>query len=228
MVTQAESYELALSWSDVPYAMANAETGETGDYREDCSGYVSMCWKIPPPGADTVSLVTRGLMYEIPWAVVSRGDAVGICGRGTLGSNGHIMYVVSYDHESGMLEVLEQTPDIGPQHNFYNARRLSSAYKPYRCYQMEDLPHMITDDDIRRIQGTPYVDAERGFPNPYRFGPAEIDMGTNAFVVQLLGMVSGIVETLKTIDGIDPAAVEAAVEKGIADAVAKIRVTVEG
>lgn len=66
-------------------------------YRQDCSGFVSMCWGIPPNenggwgGQNTVTLVTRGYMYEIPLNDLKPGDAVGICGPNTGGDGGHIV-----------------------------------------------------------------------------------------------------------------------------------------
>lgn len=66
-------------------------------YRNDCSGFVSACWGIPPSenggwgGQSTVSLVGRGYMREIPKGDLKPGDAVGICGANTGGADGHIV-----------------------------------------------------------------------------------------------------------------------------------------
>ena len=65
-------------------------------YRQDCSGYASMCWHIPlnAPGSwggmNTVSLVTNGWMREIKPDDLKPGDAVGKCGPYTAGDDGHI------------------------------------------------------------------------------------------------------------------------------------------
>jgi hypothetical protein len=66
-------------------------------YRQDCSGYVSMCWKIPPAendgwgGQSTVTLVSLGYMREISVNDLLPGDAIGICGPETAGDFGHIV-----------------------------------------------------------------------------------------------------------------------------------------
>lgn len=97
MVTRAEVIERARTlWAPgtVPYAQDRiAPNG----YRQDCSGYVSMCWGIPPSenggwgGQSTVTLVTRGYMTEIAPSTLQPGDAVGICGPNTGGDAGHIV-----------------------------------------------------------------------------------------------------------------------------------------
>ncbi|MGY0235999.1 hypothetical protein [Longispora urticae] len=97
-VTRAEILSRAARlWptGTVPYAQDRIH-GPTG-YRQDCSGFVSMCWAIPVDshgsfgGMNTVSLVTAGWMREIPAADLLPGDAVGICGPGTGGDDGHIV-----------------------------------------------------------------------------------------------------------------------------------------
>jgi hypothetical protein len=57
-----------------------------------------MCWGIPPDaepggwgGLNTVTLVTGGYISEIHPSTLLPGDAVGICGPGTGGNDGHIV-----------------------------------------------------------------------------------------------------------------------------------------
>jgi hypothetical protein len=66
-------------------------------WRPDCSGFVCLCWNIPPAehdgwgGQSTVTLVTAGYITEISPQDLQPGDAVGICGSGTEADNGHIV-----------------------------------------------------------------------------------------------------------------------------------------
>lgn len=95
-ISRAEVLRRAMLWpaGTVPY-----EQGEIWDdgYRQDCSGYVSMCWAIPPAenhgwgGQSTVSLVSAGYMTEIGVNDLQPGDAIGICGPSTGGDFGHVV-----------------------------------------------------------------------------------------------------------------------------------------
>jgi hypothetical protein len=107
-------------------------------YRQDCSGYVSLCWAIPAPGENTVTLVTEGWMREIPVAELRMGDAVGKCGPNTGGNDGHIQWVESY--RPGQLIIWEQAGGgvLGPRR-----RILTGLRAGYRAYRFRD---MITGD----------------------------------------------------------------------------------
>lgn len=98
MIKRSEVIKRATTmWAQgsVPYSQ-NTIQQPTG-YRQDCSGYVSMAWGIPPNenggwgGQNTATLVTRGYMKEIPAADLKPGDAVGNCGPGSEGDAGHIV-----------------------------------------------------------------------------------------------------------------------------------------
>lgn len=98
MVTRAEVIQRAQTlWKPgtVPYSQNTIHPG-TG-YRQDCSGFASMCWAIPLNvknswgGLNTVTLVTDGWIKEIAPAELMPGDAVGICGPGSAGDAGHIV-----------------------------------------------------------------------------------------------------------------------------------------
>lgn len=97
MITRAEVlHRAATLWpaGTVPYSQTQIQQ-PTG-YRQDCSGFASMCWAIPLDsgsygGENTVTLVTEGWMSEIAPADLQPGDAVGICGPGSAGDSGHIV-----------------------------------------------------------------------------------------------------------------------------------------
>ena len=97
MVTRGEVISRArTAWRPGTVVYDQGQLHDSG-YRQDCSGYVSMCWGIPPSekggwgGQSTVTLVTNGYMREIPPADLLPGDAVGVCGPGTGGDAGHIV-----------------------------------------------------------------------------------------------------------------------------------------
>lgn len=116
-------------YQGIPYSMSSTAT-PTG-HRADCSGFVSMCWAMPTPGEDTQSFVAEGHMVEIPIADLQPGDAIGDCGYGSLGANGHIQLVESYDPYTGLCTYWEQNGgQSGPSRrvNHY----IDWAYKAYR------------------------------------------------------------------------------------------------
>lgn len=84
----------------VPYSQGTLHKPD--GYRQDCSGYVSMCWAIPLKSPDcwggmsTTTLLSRGWMHEIPVSDLKPGDAVGICGPNTAGNDGHITLFVRW------------------------------------------------------------------------------------------------------------------------------------
>lgn len=116
-------------YQGIPYSMSSTNT-PTG-HRADCSGFVSMCWNMPTPGEDTQSFVAEGHMVEIDRWDLQPGDAIGECGWGTLGANGHIQLVESYDPYSGLCTYWEQNGgQSGPSRrvNYY----INSGYQAYR------------------------------------------------------------------------------------------------
>jgi hypothetical protein len=112
-------------------------------YRCDCSGYVSMCWAIPTDapgswgGLSTVTLVTDGWMHEIPADQLQPGDAVGKCGPGSAGNDGHIQLFVRWyndDPHDSRYWCLEQAGGVnGPQ------QRLMNWIPWYRAYRFRDI-----------------------------------------------------------------------------------------
>lgn len=106
-------------------------------YRQDCSGYVSLCWATSPPGGSTVTLVTDGTMYEINQEELQPGDAIGHCGPGTSGDYGHIQLWEGWDGDGYW--VWEQAGGgNGPDHNFYYGSPWWNGYAAYRFIGIEE------------------------------------------------------------------------------------------
>lgn len=117
-------------WAEgsVPYSMSDVHYPD--GYRADCSGYVSMCWMVPPAGGSTVTLVDDGTMYEIPWDQLKPGDAVGNCGPGTGGAYGHIQLFECWDPGGGYWVWEQSGGGWGPDRNYY--RDFPSGYRAWR------------------------------------------------------------------------------------------------
>lgn len=133
----------------VPYSMS-AIHGPDG-YRQDCSGFVSLCWGIPLDavgsggGFNTATLLSYGWMYEIPIEALEPGDAIGLCGEQTLGAAGHIQLFEGFARKGFEgsarkgLAIWEQAGGVvGPR------RRVIGGVPPgYRAYRFRD----IVEDD---------------------------------------------------------------------------------
>jgi hypothetical protein len=81
----------AKSWIDehVIYSQSHYHRNRYGRYRQDCSGYVSMCWHLP------TSYTTATIMqvaHRISWSQLQAGDAL----WRRSGQAGHIALFVGY------------------------------------------------------------------------------------------------------------------------------------
>jgi len=140
-------------------------------YRTDCSGFVSMCWNIPPSenggwgGHSTVTLVTEGYMYPISESELKPGDAIGRCGPGTGGAAGHIMLVVGY--KPGAISIAEQSgAGWGPI--WRTLSRMPDGYRAWRYRGIKDDPPKPAPPKTKPAPGPTYA-----YPLPpgYYFGP---------------------------------------------------------
>lgn len=111
-------------------------------YRPDCSGYISMCWGTAKsgPGAwggySTVTLVSEGIMREIPWDDLRPGDAIGHCGPGTAGPAGHIMLWLDGGKRPGQTAHIR---DFGSTPGPKDRRvTIPSNYRAYRYISVTD------------------------------------------------------------------------------------------
>jgi len=131
----------ATVWKPGTVAYSQSTIHQPDGYRQDCSGYVSMCWALPlnAPGSwggqNTVSLVTLGYMHEITPGDLRAGDAVGKCGPGTAGNDGHIQLVESYNPATGSVVIWEQAGGGGPARR--SLKRIPVGYKAYRYQAIE-------------------------------------------------------------------------------------------
>ena len=168
-ITRSEVLRRARLWPErtVPYSMSKLRDG----YRTDCSGFVSMCWAIPPSenggwgGHSTVTLVTEGYMHEIAERALRPGDAIGRCGPGTGGAAGHIMLVVGY--KPGRIEIAEQSgAGWGPIWRTLSA--MPAGYRAWRYRGIKDDPPKPAPPKTKPAPGPAYA---WPLPPGYYFGP---------------------------------------------------------
>lgn len=81
--------ERARTWVDTPRRYSQEDTDPVSGYRLDCSGYVSMAWRLAPPGETTVELPDYCVLIDKDDLLP--GDAVLNGGPGTDGDAGHAM-----------------------------------------------------------------------------------------------------------------------------------------
>lgn len=145
VLTRDQAEANSYLWPDgtVPYSQT------TGYPRHDCSGYVgNLCWAILPP-VSTVTLVTSGWMYEIPFADRKKGDAFGHCGPNTEGNAGHIQLYL-YDTATGLYIAEQSGGPPGPRH--HAIKSLAPGYKTYRFTGITDGPVTTGDIDMYLIR----------------------------------------------------------------------------
>lgn len=128
----------------VPYSQSKLWSD---GYRQDCSGYVSMCLRISPNGPgcwggfNTASAVSHGYIYEIEINSLRPGDMVGRCGPGSEGDAGHIQLFKGWDNnisDDNGHWVYEQTGGGRGWHLRHYAD-WHSGYKAYRFRDVEEV-----------------------------------------------------------------------------------------
>lgn len=146
MITRAEILRRSVElWPklSITYSQSVLRSNTEGvKYRTDCSGYLSLCWGIAPNGpgcwggGSTVTLVTHGYMYEIPWSDLLPGDAIGECGPNTGGAGGHIMLWLSGGKAPGARALVR---DFGSTPGWKERTvTIPGVYKAYRFVGVED------------------------------------------------------------------------------------------
>jgi uncharacterized protein YbdZ (MbtH family) len=152
MINVALVLERSLTvWPEQGVPYSQSQIHQPDGYRQDCSGYVSMCWATARPGYNTESLVTQGVMFRIGFDEIRPGDAVGKCGPGTTGNNGHIQIVVDYDGPGGAVTIRDQAGD-GPGWKQRRLKRINPEYLPYRFVGItsgedeDDMSFLIKDE----------------------------------------------------------------------------------
>jgi hypothetical protein len=68
----------AMKWVDAKVMYGPSPSPTWGGYRTDCSGFVSMCWELPPPGAVSYTFASPAgkSWHKIAWSELKPGDAI--------------------------------------------------------------------------------------------------------------------------------------------------------
>jgi len=130
--SRAKMVRRAQSWvnAHVAYNGSREYTNRFGTYRQDCSGYVSLAWRLPS------SYTTRTLpdiAHRIPESRLRRGDV--LLHSSTARTSGHVVLFdqwVDATHTSYL--AYEETPDGGAVHHAlpYPYWHGHGTYTPYR------------------------------------------------------------------------------------------------
>ena len=145
-VTRAETLTRSATWlavGGVPYSMDHCYSNQYGNYRTDCSGYVSMIWGLHK------SLTTRdlhGVTHEIPRSQLRTGDALL-----TPGSPGHVALFIGWaDAAKTQPRVREQAGGVGTVERVWNAAE-AATYTPVRydnIVETSSPPHTVDGSDL--------------------------------------------------------------------------------
>ena len=119
-LTRAQVLERAHSWIDehVMYSQTVYHTNRFGRYRQDCSGYVSMCWAL---GTSYTTATILQVALKIGWGELQGGDAL----HRRVGDSGHIALFVGWADGAHTQPIVEEEFDFG---NPCVRRAWSSAY----------------------------------------------------------------------------------------------------
>ncbi|WP_394613202.1 hypothetical protein JNUCC0626_25035 [Lentzea sp. JNUCC 0626] len=148
-ITRAEVIDRAKSWltainnGPVPYDM----NGSFGGYRSDCSGFVSMAWKL---GGSLTTVTIPGVSSRIAKDDLMPGDVLGNLGPGTGGAAGHVVLFEAWANEARTRYIgIEQAGSPG-----HTVRReipypyFSGNYQPWRYNKIADARPVDRVSDI--------------------------------------------------------------------------------
>ncbi|MEU4744705.1 hypothetical protein AB0G02_30175 [Actinosynnema sp. NPDC023658] len=124
-----ETQTRSRSWLDdqVPYSQQACHRNDYGDYRTDCSGYVSMAWGLTHSRTTTT---LRDVATEVPRADLRPGDAL-------VNANHAALFVRWADEAKSEPVVREQTgPDGEPPVERKWTADTANTYTPLRYYKV--------------------------------------------------------------------------------------------
>ena len=134
-------------WPQATVPYNKSAVHEPDGYRTDAAGFVSMCWGIPLTaphsygGMSTMTLETDGWVSEIQPVELLPGDALGLCGPGSVDMDGGVIVIfegwLNNDPNTGYALTWEQLPDSSPG-PIRRARVHSFRWHAYRFRDIED------------------------------------------------------------------------------------------
>ncbi|WP_157747002.1 FG-GAP repeat domain-containing protein [Micromonospora rifamycinica] len=139
IVTRSQILARAYSWLDVggvPYSQDRCYSNSHGDYRTDCSGFVSMAWGLGGPGSSfwTGNLDNRS--FQIPRNSLMPGDAL-LRHTGNPDENHVALFVRWANSDSTQPVVIQQTGSSGTIESTWSAS-YAGLYTPMRYNNVRD------------------------------------------------------------------------------------------
>ncbi len=130
------------NWPEFYRAVTNTAGGSVG-YGNDCSGFVSICWKLPARYT-TYSFESQLGSYWVSLGDIGASASVNLLpGDGINRSSSHIILFLNY--EGSGIRSMEQTPDNAQRRSWsYSAL---ANYRPIRRLSITDAP-MISGDGL--------------------------------------------------------------------------------
>lgn len=107
-MTRAQVLERAQSWIDerVMYSQSLYHRNRFGNYRRDCSGYVSMCWAL---GTSYTTATIMQVAHRIGWADLQGGDAF----HRRVNNAGHIALFVGWADAARTRPIVQEEYQTG-------------------------------------------------------------------------------------------------------------------
>lgn len=141
MITRTQIVENSYRWPDetVPYSMGTLNSPTR--HRPDCSGYVSMCLGLAPPGLSTVTL--PDVCRVIDESELLPGDLLGRMGPGTSGANGHVQLFIGR-RQTGLFIAEQAGGGPGPIHH-----TIAGVDPEYLCWRFNDVE--VEEEEVRGI-----------------------------------------------------------------------------
>jgi hypothetical protein len=136
------------NWSQFYNLVTNTAGGSVG-YGNDCSGFVSICWKLPARYTTSTFESKLGTYWISLGAIGSSASVPLIMGDAINRASSHIILFLNY--EGSGIRSMEQTPD-NAQRRLWSYSSLAN-YRPIRRLEILDAP-AISGDGLSRVVDT--------------------------------------------------------------------------
>ena len=134
------------NWPQFYSAVTNTGGGSVG-YGNDCSGFVSICWKLPARYTTALFESNLGTYWTSLGEIGSAASVTLLPGDALNRASSHIIMFLNY--ESSGLRSMEQTPD-NAQRRVWSYSSLAN-YRPIRRLLIEDTPSLVRDGVSRVV-----------------------------------------------------------------------------
>ncbi len=134
------------NWPQFYSAVTNTGGGTVG-YGNDCSGFVSICWRLPARYTTALFESNLGTYWTSLGEIGSAASVTLLPGDALNRASSHIILFLNY--ESSGIRSMEQTPD-NAQRRVWSYSSLAN-YRPIRRLLIEDTPSLVRDGVSRVV-----------------------------------------------------------------------------